>query len=111
MSHADALCLLLSDLEGADRVAPAKLFEYLAIKREILSITPAGETADILGSFWPASNFRADNVSGIADWLTERLTKTHDACISQPEQINQFKREYQAGQLADLLNQLVNSSV
>ncbi|WP_417390368.1 hypothetical protein [Gimesia sp.] len=111
MSNADALCLLLSDVEGADRVAPAKLFEYLAIKREILSITPAGETADILGSFWPASNFRADNVSGIADWLTERLTETHDASISQPEQINQFKREYQAGQLADLLNQLVNNGV
>ncbi|HAW30469.1 MAG TPA: hypothetical protein DCY03_20485 [Planctomycetaceae bacterium] len=111
MAHADALCLLLSDVEGADRVAPAKLFEYLAIQREILSITPAGETAEILGSFWPASNFRADNIAGMATWLTERLTETHDACISQPEQIDQFKREYQAGQLADLLNQLVNNTV
>lgn len=111
MANADALCLLLSDVEGADRVAPAKLFEYLAVKREILSITPSGETADILGSFWPASNFRADNVAGMAGWLTERLTETHDACISQPEQIDQFKREYQAGQLADLLNQLVNNTV
>jgi len=30
MAAADALCLLLSDVGGANRVAPAKLFEYLA---------------------------------------------------------------------------------
>ncbi|MCA9018300.1 MAG: hypothetical protein KDA77_23465, partial [Planctomycetaceae bacterium] len=61
MAAADALCLLLSDVEGADRVAPAKLFEYLAMNREILAITPAGETADILNDFWPAGNFRAND--------------------------------------------------
>src|SRR5262249_52954753 len=33
---ADASCLLLADLPGAERVVPAKLFEYMAARRPIL---------------------------------------------------------------------------
>jgi len=107
MAAADALCLLLSDVEGANRVAPAKLFEYLAINREILSITPAGETAEILNDFWPTGNFRADNTTGIVNWLQARLTGQAAPSISNPQKINQYNREFQAGQLSELLNQLV----
>lgn len=111
MGTADALCLLLSDVEGANRVAPAKLFEYLATKREILAITPAGETSDILSGFWPAGNFRANDTDGIARWLRERLTDQVASSISNPEKIDQFNRESQAGQLADLLGELVQNNV
>lgn len=111
MARADALCLLLSDVEGADRVAPAKLFEYLAINREILSITPSGETADILKEFWPAGNFRANDAAGIVRWLKDRLKGNSASPMENPEKINQFNREYQAGQLAELLNQLVLNQV
>ncbi|WP_299462908.1 hypothetical protein [uncultured Gimesia sp.] len=109
MAAADALCLLLSDVDGANRVAPAKLFEYLAINREILSITPAGETAGILHDFWPAGNFRADDTAGIVRWLKTRLTGQTASPMSNPEKINQFNREFQAGQLAELLNLLVRN--
>ncbi|QDU10913.1 glycosyltransferase family 4 protein [Gimesia aquarii] len=109
MGTADALCLLLSDVEGANRVAPAKLFEYLATKREILSITPAGETAHILNGFWPAGNFRADDTEEIALWLTERLNSQTASSISNPEKIDQFNRESQAGELAELLGELVQN--
>lgn len=111
MTNADALCLLLSDVEGADRVAPAKLFEYLAINREILSFTPPGETADILGRFWPAGNFRANDTDGTVRWLKERLNGTAAPEIQNPDQMNQFNREHQAGQLAELLNQLISTQV
>lgn len=111
MAAADALCLLLSDVEGADRVAPAKLFEYLAIQREILSITPAGETAGILQDFWPEGNFRASDTSGLANWLTERLQGQQVTPLLHPEKMNPFQREHQAGQLAELLNQLVHQQI
>tara|TARA_R110002095_G_scaffold212671_1_gene202184 strand:- start:5958 stop:7367 length:1410 start_codon:yes stop_codon:yes gene_type:complete len=109
MGAADALCLLLSDVEGANRVAPAKLFEYLAINREILSITPAGETTEILNDFWPAGNFRANDMNGIARWLETRLTGQPASSMTNPEKINQFNRQFQAGQLAELLNLLVRN--
>ncbi|WP_339728406.1 hypothetical protein [uncultured Gimesia sp.] len=111
MAAADALCLLLSDVDGADRVAPAKLFEYLAINREILSITPAGETAGILNDFWPAGNFRVNDTAGIVRWIKERLQGNVAPEISNPEKIEQFNREFQAGQLAEILNQLVLNHV
>ena len=111
MSAADALCLLLSDVEGADRVAPAKLFEYLAIQKEILSITPQGETAEILQDFWPQGNFRAQDTAGLAQWIEQRLTGQSVAPMPHPEQINQFNREQQAGQLSELLNELVHNRI
>ncbi|QDV51240.1 glycosyltransferase family protein [Gimesia fumaroli] len=111
MAAADALCLLLSDVEGADRVAPAKLFEYLAINREILSITPTGETANILKDFWPTGNFQAHDTAGMVNWLKGRLLGNSSTGIINSENINQFNREHQAGQLADLLNQLVMNHV
>ncbi|MDF1744200.1 MAG: hypothetical protein P1V19_10955, partial [Gimesia sp.] len=111
MASADALCLLLSDVEGANRVAPAKLFEYLAINREILSITPTGETADILNQFWPTGNFHANDTAGIARWLQDRLSGQSASAITNPDQINQFNREFQAGQLADLLGQLIHHHI
>ncbi|KAA0136940.1 glycosyltransferase family 4 protein [Gimesia chilikensis] len=111
MAAADALCLLLSDVEGADRVAPAKLFEYLAIQREILSITPEGETAGILQDFWPEGNFRASETDKLAHWLINRLSGQTVSPMPHPEKREQFQREHQAGQLAELLNQLVHHRI
>jgi glycosyltransferase involved in cell wall biosynthesis len=48
MKNSDALCLLLSDVPGADRVVPAKLFEYMAARRPILAIAPRGEVRELL---------------------------------------------------------------
>ena len=49
--HADALLLTLSPLKGAERVVPAKLFEYLALGRTILAVMPQGSASGILGDF------------------------------------------------------------
>jgi len=48
MREASGLCLLLSSLPAAERVVPAKLFEYMAARRPILGVVPDGECRDLL---------------------------------------------------------------
>lgn len=104
----DAVCLLLSDVPGAERVVPAKLFEYLANGREMLSIVPKGETADIVNRFYPNGNFEPSDVDGIANWLRNQLVN-HDGTV-QPsavrDGIDDYSREAQTRRLVDLLNEL-----
>lgn len=112
MAGADVLCLLLSGVPGAERVAPAKLFEYLALRKPILAITPAGETAAIVRRFFPHNQFEPTNDQGIAQWLMERLvefpgTGREDLERSEPADLTEFTRRHQAGQLADVLNGIV----
>ncbi|MGH7199275.1 MAG: glycosyltransferase, partial [Planctomycetaceae bacterium] len=110
MSSADALCLLLSDLPGAERVVPAKLFEYLALGREILAILPDGEAAEIVGRFFPESRFRPDDPAGIADWLRTRITGERlEVAEIDSETLAPFTRQHQAGQLAEILESLIVS--
>lgn len=111
MSNADALCLLLSAVPGAERVAPAKLFEYLALRKPILSITPRGETAEIVRRYFPRNQFEPENVSGIADWLCDQLAvypplEQVDG-ESERADLTEFTRCHQAGQLARVLNDVV----
>ncbi len=48
MREASGLCLLLSSRPGAERVVPAKLFEYMAARRPILGVVPDGECRELL---------------------------------------------------------------
>ena len=109
LNSADGVCLLLSDVPGAERVVPAKLFEYLAIRKEMLTIAPHGETADIARRFFPQSQFVPSDVSGIAGWLEHRLSlvgrSPGERLLTQG--IDEFSRESQTARLAELLNELV----
>jgi glycosyltransferase involved in cell wall biosynthesis len=112
MADADALCLLLSGVPGAERVAPAKLFEYLALRKPILAITPEGETAAIVRRYFPQNQFEPTNDSGIANWLSERLvefpgTGRDDLESTPPADLSEFTRQHQAGQLAEVLNGII----
>jgi len=113
LRSASGLCLLLSDVPGADRVVPAKLFEYLAIRKEMLSIGPAGETADIVRRFFPQGHFRPDQVQPISDWLQSRLknVQSHSTTTRMDEQgLREFSRESQTERLAEILNTLVHKT-
>lgn len=109
MAGSDALCLLLSDVDGADRVAPAKLFEYLAVGRPVLAIVPDGETADIVSRFYPESRFHPGDVAAIAGWLQARAMETKGTRTApvQCDGIDDYSRENEAGQLASVLDALV----
>ena len=128
LRSADALCLLLSDVPGAERVVPAKLFEYLAIRKQMLAICPEGETAEIVRRFFPHGHFTPNQGSAISDWLQQRLVDTdhadaadHSDAASRADNaqtqlrklpldesaLREFNRESQTEQLAQVLNALV----
>lgn len=109
LNSADGVCLLLSNVPGAERVVPAKLFEYLAIRKDMLTIAPHGETADIARRFFPQGHFVPSDHTGIAAWLQRKLSSV--GCINNSSQlvqgIDEFSRESQTARLSELLNELV----
>jgi hypothetical protein len=113
MGQADALLLLLSDVPGAERVAPAKLFEYLAMRRPILAIAPESETAGIVRSVHPDGHRVPSDVPGIAEWLRRAIADQQGGVATVPvpdEAIAPFARRHLAGQLATLLTRVVEES-
>lgn len=112
LQSADAVCLLLSDVPGAERVVPAKLFEYLANGKQMLSIVPKGETADIVDRFYATGNFEPANVDGIANWLKAQLLDHNESKLTAvPQGIEEYSRETQTRRLVDLLNELTSARV
>lgn len=109
LRSANAVCLLLSDVAGAGRVVPAKLFEYLANRKEMLAIVPAGETAQIVNRFFPNGSLSPSEIDGIANWLKVRLSGTEQSSCPQPTaaEIDEFSRSNQTRQLVNVLNELV----
>ena len=104
------LCLLLSGVEGAERVVPAKLFEYLAMRREILAIIPKGEAADIVTRYFSDSRFDVDDIAGIAGWIKRRIERKgleKCPCPVDIGDISEFSRRYQAQQLSEHMNRFV----
>jgi glycosyltransferase involved in cell wall biosynthesis len=107
----DAVCLLLSDVTGAERVVPAKLFEYLANRRDMLAIVPRGETADIVRQFFPAGHVEPKDIDGIAAWLKIRLAAEAEATphAFDEAELEEFSRATQTRRLVTLLDELVQS--
>lgn len=110
---ADVLVLTLADKPGAERVVPAKIFEYMALGKIILAIVPAGETREILDDYPRSHVFHPSDVAGIARWV-EGL-RENDAILSTSlpptvEAVNQYSRSAQAEQLACVLNGLCHSN-
>ncbi len=113
MASADVLCLLLSDVDGAERVVPAKLFEYLAMRREILAIMPEGEAAAIVRRYFPDNHFTPDDVPGVAAWLEKRIAAGDTGWRSASGEgdrmdISEFSRKHQASQLNDYFMRFVD---
>ena len=113
MRSADAQCLLLSGVTKAERVVPAKTFEYLALQRPILSVVPEGEVSEILGDCPFAASFAPNDVAGIASYLERRVESECLAGIKEAEtpqlrpvdwSASQFERRHLTGELADVLN-------
>jgi glycosyltransferase involved in cell wall biosynthesis len=113
LRSADALCLLLSDVLGAERVVPAKLFEYLAIRKDVLALMPEGEAAGLIRRFHPEGWYSPSDIAGITQWLHARLDCIK-ACSSHPtidaDDIAEFSRERQTDRLLDLLDALTTSA-
>ncbi len=110
MSSADGLCLLLSDLPEAGRVVPAKMFEYLAVRRPIFAIVPPGEVSSLLGDCPFAFVHSPSDVAGLAQRLGDEIER-HRLGISLPTGLwdsSAFERRRQTEQLAELLDVVSN---
>lgn len=107
MVRGDALCLLLSDVAGAERVVPGKMFEYLASQRPILAVMPNGDSSRIVERFYPENHFVPGDIAGIAEWLERALRGFRKGKrLSGPirkDEIEKYSREGQTERLADLL--------
>lgn len=119
--QSDILLLLLADQPGAERVVPAKLFEYLALGRKILAIVPAGETQEICRRFPQVQVFSPSDTLGIARWITHqcRTCSTREAArppnpseqsrAETEAQLAEFSRENLTRSLANILGQSVSN--
>jgi hypothetical protein len=85
------------------------LFEYLAIRKDMLAICPEGETADIVRQFCPRGHYHPNQIDGITDWLSERLTRPDAQQLAAFDEtaLSEFSRQEQACRLGLLLDSLV----
>src|SRR5262249_23189649 len=106
MWSADALCVLLADVPGAERLVPPKIFEYMAAQRPILAIAPHGELCDMLQDYPAAQCYLPRDSQAIAAWLARATTVgiSDPICEWQQWDRSRFNRCEQAGQLAKLLD-------
>jgi len=105
-STADVLLLTLSDAPGAERVVPAKLFEYMALQKEILAIVPNGEAREILAKYPNVGIFHPRSTFEIAGWLSNALQRqrTAQSSVLVPlETLRDYSRSAQAEQLSEIL--------
>lgn len=112
----DALCLILADREGAKRVVPAKLFEYLALKRPIVAIAPQGDVHRLLNLCGHHSNFLPSQIDEIATWLEKSIRQTptvgsdsnsHAAeVVNANDALRPFTREALTAELAGVLDSM-----
>jgi hypothetical protein len=108
MQSADGLCLLLSDVPEAGRVVPAKLFEYMAVRKPIFAIVPPGEVATLLQDCPIAFVHAPNQIETLAQRLGDEIER-HRLGISLPSGLwdnSRFERRRQAEQLAQLLNEV-----
>jgi glycosyltransferase involved in cell wall biosynthesis len=104
----DALCVLLTDVPGAGRVVPAKIFEYMAAQRAILGVAPKGEMWDLLADHPAAHLHEPADIEGITASLEHELTHftTHGTRAPFTYDAIHHSRPHQAAQLARLLETL-----
>lgn len=108
-ASADCLLLLLADQPGAERVVPAKLFEYLALNKSILGIVPAGETHDILVRCGHTNVFSPKQPQRIAEWLQSAVA-SRKAESRQPWKsvdIARYSRPHLTRELSQLLTRCI----
>ncbi len=111
-ASADVLLLLLGDQPGAERVVPAKLFEYLALGKRILAVGPEGEARDLLRDHGQAASFHPAEIEPLTRWLTTQLDGARDPhspprttcdAASLPARLSRYSRSSLTEELAQLL--------
>lgn len=106
MAEADALMLVGDDDPRAGDYIPGKVFEYLALGKPVWGTAVPGEASDILEKTGQGFLATPGDVAGAAHQLTS-LINDGEPHPSASSDIQQYRRDYQAGQLAWVFNQLL----
>lgn len=111
----DVLLLLLANQRGAERVVPAKLFEYMALGKPILAICPEGETDELLAKHGYPHRFAPNQTDQIANWILARIpagiTESEPTTLLDRSVIETFSRKNLTHQLSDLLSEVSRTRV
>lgn len=108
MAAADGL--LLFQAACCNHQIPAKLFEYLRLRKPILALTsPEGDTARILQDVGAGSIADLADASAIERTLPDFLRALESGVHSLPDPtaVSNYSRRGQAAALADLLNSVI----
>lgn len=99
------LCLL-DDVEGAERIYPAKIFELMVLGRPVLTLSPEGALTDLVRAHDLGDVIGPRDEAGIAGWLERELRAFSEGRLtltSKPRDIERYHRRALAGEFAAIL--------
>lgn len=112
-ANASVLLLPLNNTPNVDGIIPGKLFEYLALQRPILCIGPErGDSAKIILDCKAGIVTGFEDMTGIKSSIKKLYGEfiSDDAIkVSQQANIDQHSRKKLAGDIASLLNEIVEN--
>jgi glycosyltransferase involved in cell wall biosynthesis len=107
LARSHAVLCLLSDVPGAERIYPAKIFEIMYLGRPCLALTPEGELATLVRRHRLGDVVPPGNRDAILAWLIHRLeafrrgtSASPDVPVTHAVDIERFDRKIQAGDFA-----------
>lgn len=112
LAGADALLLAGSDGPGADLQVPAKLFEYLALRKPIIAAIPTENPAvDILRSAKvPSMMCQPTDTLQLANALAKAATTGFPQCADPWSGVEQFDRKHRAAEMLAIFEQLTRNA-
>jgi hypothetical protein len=102
MAEADILLLTLAGLPGLELMVPAKLFEYMAVRRPVLGILPPGAASKIIEATQAGAVVFPGQARELAILLAGWLEAPPAPLAAPPPA---FDRRHLAGRLAHTLDQ------
>lgn len=110
MFKADVLLLSLSDLPGAGRIFPGKVFEYIATGKHVFGIVPRGETWDLLADEYRNSTLALPSQPGeVLAKLVHVIENIGEVRCRCAQDVSKYSRFQLTEQLASMFDSCVGS--
>jgi len=106
-----ASALLIFQASNCNHQVPAKLYEYLRVKKPILAVTdPEGDTATVLREAGAGTVLRLDSAPAIRDGLPDFLRRVRDGNepLAGAKILRESTRQMRTEQLVRLLDSVVS---
>lgn len=109
MRSSDSLLMINSDLPKTQRIINAKTFEYMAARKPMFVVAPKGDVWDIVRELPGSVLCEPANLDELCEQLALQIEQ-HRCGVEIPEshwKIEGFHRRQLAGELAELLGEMV----